>query len=146
MLQPVLSIYHFRRLVGVSVAQSTHAGLGRHYDGFETCVFFHSIFLSHTLSFLRGVVQSVTLKKVPFPSISGKLQRSIIREINGTGPISCLVPFVSAKMLRTSKKMSKFIGIYCACYANVKHIQPLPMHLLTKLKCTQPPHTEYTTR
>lgn len=109
-------------------------------------VFSFTLSFSHTLSFLRGVVQSVTLKKVPFPSISGKLQRSVIREINGTGPISCLVPFVSAKMLRTSKKMSKFIGIYCACYANVKHIQPLPMHLLTKLKCTQPPHTENTIR
>lgn len=47
--------------------------------------------------------------EVPFLSVSGRLQRSVIREIDGTGPISCLVPFESAKLLRTSKKMSQFM-------------------------------------
>lgn len=63
--------------------------------------------LSHSL-FLRGVVQSV-YGEVPFLSVSGRLQRSVIREIDGTAPISCLVPFESAKLLRTSKKMSQFM-------------------------------------
>lgn len=58
--------------MGVSAAQSTHAGLGRHYDGIETCVLFHSIFLSLTLSLLRGVVQSVTLERYLFlPFLAG---------------------------------------------------------------------------
>lgn len=61
----------------------------------------------HTLSFLRDEVSQAV--KVPFPSISGRPQRSAIGETNGAGPISCLVPFESAKLLRTSKKISQFI-------------------------------------
>lgn len=49
-------LQHLRRQVDVTAAQSTHAGLGRHYDGFVTCVHCHSICLSLTLSFLRDVV------------------------------------------------------------------------------------------
>lgn len=74
--------------------------------------------VSHTLFSQRCCAVSHN-GKVPFPSISGRLQRSIIREINGTGPISCLVPFESAKLLRTSKKMSQFIwdllSFLCKC-------------------------------
>lgn len=132
-MQICCSLKHLRRLVGVSAAQSTHTGLGRHYDGFETCVLFHSIFLSHTLFSQRCCAVSHA-GKVPFPSISGRLQRSIIREINGTGPISCLVPFESAKLLRTSKKMSQFIwdlsSSLCKCQTHTTN----PMSLLTKLK------------
>ncbi len=89
------------------------------YDGFENlcCLSFYlslSLSLSlththtHTLFSQRCCAVSHAVK-VPFPSIFGRLQRSVIREINGTGPISCLVPFESAKLLRTSKKMSQFI-------------------------------------
>lgn len=67
-----------------------------------------SLILSHTLFSQRCCAVSHA-GKVPFPSISGRLQRSVIREINGPGPISCFVPFESAKLLRTSKKMSQFI-------------------------------------
>lgn len=67
-----------------------------------------SLSLTHTLFCQRCCAVSGA-GKVPFPSISGRLQRSVIGEINGTGPISCLVPFESAKLLRTSKKMSQFI-------------------------------------
>lgn len=109
------------------MAQSTHAVLGRHYDGFETeCCLSLYLSLPHTLSSQRCCAFSHA-GKVPFPSISGRLQRSIIREINGTGPISCLVPFESAKLLRTSKKMSQFIwdllSSLCKCQT---HIQPSP--------------------
>ncbi|KAG7241183.1 hypothetical protein INR49_025926 [Caranx melampygus] len=45
-----------------------------------------------------------------------RLQRSIIREINGTGPISCLVPFESAKLLRTSEILVFFIN-----HLKIKH-------------------------
>lgn len=72
--------------------------------------------------------------KIPFPSISGRLQRSIIREINGTGPISCLVPFESAKLLRTSKKMSQFIwdllSLLCKCQTHTTK----PMCSVIKVK------------
>lgn len=109
------------------------------YDGFETYVVFHSISLflslslSHTLFSQRCCAVSHA-GKVPFPSISGRLQRSVIREINRTGPISCLVPFESAKLLRTSKKMSQFIldllSSLCKCQTHTTK----PMSSLTKLK------------
>lgn len=91
--------------------------------------------VSHTLFSQRCCAVSHA-RKVPFPSISGRLQRSIIREINGTGPISCLVPFESAKLLRTSKKMSQFIwdllSLLCKCQTHTTK----PMCSLRSQNCT----------
>lgn len=77
---------------------------------FETYVFLpFYLSVSHTLFSQRCC--TVTHKgKIPFPSNSGRLQRSIIRVIYRTGPISCLVPFESAKLLWTSKKESVYLG------------------------------------
>lgn len=78
----------------------------------------YSICFSHTLFSQRCYAVNHD-GKIPFPSISGRLLSSIIREINRTGPISCLVPFESAKLLRTSKKISQFIWdllfLVCKC-------------------------------
>lgn len=106
-------LMHLRKLVGkISSPVHTCRGLGSSLlmDFLKTNVFSFtlSFSFSHTLLSQRCCAVSHA-GKVPFPSISGRLQRSIIREINGTGPISCLVPFESAKLLRTSKKMRQFI-------------------------------------
>lgn len=93
-----------------------------------------SFFLSLKLFFSEVLCAVSHFGKVPFPSISGRLQSSVIREINGTGPISCLVPFESAKLLRTSKKMSQFIwDLIVPIVQNFKHMQPTPcIYPLTK--------------
>lgn len=112
----------------LGVNQPTHAGLGCHSNRFEI----HLLVLSptqthtcmHTLSFLRDEVSQAA--KVPFPSISGRPQRSAIGETNGAGPISCLVPFESAKLLRTSKKISQFIWDLLALF--VTHMRKSPTH------------------
>lgn len=127
----------------ITVAQSTHAGLVTVMD--LKFVFSLTIFLSLTLSFLRGVVQSIT-GKVPFPSISGRLQRSIIREINRTGPISCLVPFESAKLLCTSKKMSQFIWDFLSLLCKCQTHTTKPMCSLIKLTHSHSQTYTYTLR
>lgn len=49
-----------------------HTCRAGHYDEFEICVFSDSIFLSLTFSFLRGVVQSITLERYLFlPFLAG---------------------------------------------------------------------------
>ena len=98
------------------------------------------LFASHTpFSQMCCVVSHAG--KVPFPSISGRLQRSVIREIDGTGPISCLVPFESAKLLRTSKKISQFIwdllSFLCKCQTHTTK----PMCSLTELTAQTHAHT-----
>lgn len=108
---------------------------------------FLSLSLSHTLSlslsytlFSQRCCAEGHAGKVPFPSISGRLQRSVIREINGTGPISCLVPFESAKLLRTSKKMNQFI---CDCI--VLNVQKVKTHTAKpQLQCAHSHTHTYT--
>lgn len=112
------------------------AGLITTEGFFKTNVFSFtlSFSFSHTLLSQRCCAVSHA-GKVPFPSISGRLQRSIIREINGTGPISCLVPFESAKLLRTSKKMRQFIwGLASLLCKRQTH-----KHTHTQTICPPPP-------
>lgn len=137
---------HLRKLVG-KISSPVHAcrGLGSSLlmDFWNKRVLFHSIFLflSHTLLSQRCCAVSHA-GKVPFPSISGRLQRSVIREINRTGPISCLVPFESAKLLRTSKKMRQFIwglaSLLCKCQTHTHtHKQPAHHPLFLNIHTTQ---------
>lgn len=129
----MFSLRHLRS-PGGPIGGPVHACKGRVVAvmGLKTCVLFHSSCLSGALFPQRCCAVSHA-GKVPFPSISGRLQRSVIREINGTGPISCLVPFESAKLLRTSKKMSQFIVGFIVLIVQMSNNQT---HVFTQKHCT----------
>ena len=106
-----------------SLAQFTHAELGHSHSPSHSL----SLTLSLSLWSLRGAVQCQSLQwYVPFLPISGRLQRSVIREINGTAPIPRFVAFESAKLLCTSKKICQFIWyIYLASFCKCHHVHTL---------------------
>lgn len=82
-----------------------------------------SVFLSLTLSFLRGVVQSVTLERYLFlPFLAGRTGPSSEKL---TGPVQFPVssPLSRLNCCALVRKWVSLFGIYCPYCANVKHIQ-----------------------
>lgn len=106
----------------LTAAQSTHAGLGRYYDGFKTlCSLSLSISLSLTLSFLRGVVQSVTLEMYLFlPFLAGFRDPSSEKL---TGPVQFPVssPLSRLNCCALVRKWVSLFGICCPSCAKMSN-------------------------
>lgn len=90
------------------------------------CVFFDSIFLSLTLSFLRGVVQAITLERYLFLPFLAGLRGPSSEKLTGPVQFPVSSPLSRLNCCALVRKWVSLFGISCPYCANVMRIQPNP--------------------